>query len=739
MACNPSTPSLHDDAGAACLLTPQTLRAPLLPYDEQISAVKDLLEACRSEKGGQYWFLEGGSGRGKTRTGLLLVQELVRDLSLLKFGTHSYIYDFGDDSESEQDAFLRSLGGFRHEQAVVLIDNFQLVRADVLRDITRRLIHEPSSLSERLLLFLTRPPDAWNLSPGTEVRLVSEAKAAGRHLSLSGPPADTLASSLSELDEAGSQLVRELQDDYVASAPQLQLAQVIARHGATPPEVSTILGLLEGRAADVGAADLLRALAVVSALSMHSGAFSARAFRRATRTVGDADSVRSDAAQERQTRATMRRFRRIGLVARGPRRRTRYAFHEASAKLCIDRLSTQPAFQAPFVAVSRSRLGHSESAGDSLRAWLIAVEAGAQGEAAKNFDAAIAGGPYTRMLRCLQRAGARYSLSGPLRLQLAILLDRTGNFEASREEFSNDLLQTIDPSSELSLIFTVTRLEVSHDYSSSRGLELLCRNPDRVVAIVGEYWKSHFAAHKGHFASQRLLDLATESLEPIRTRERHWLDYSLGRMHFDSLRHFYLEGAAPVNALATPERRKLGEYLKTRLPSYDAFETLYTRAHLVGHVLLPQVAVFFEPVTPEQAALAKVEPRKVATVEGLVETMMQLEKLAEDQFSQYGDREALYLQADILYAEMIEYGADLDSFKVRLSTYERFIESTGFEDIASYPQLHYLRWHMLKYYQVLVRNRRARPQAGRRTSRGGAAAPGTDRRVGLERPKTSTA
>lgn len=710
MACQPKAPSSHRDPQVACLLTPEALRAPLLPYDQQRRVVKDLVEACRLEQMGQFWFLEGGSGRGKTRTSLLLVQELVRDLSLLRFGTHSYFYDFGDP-DSEQDAFLRSLGGSRHEQAVVVVDNFQQVRADVLRDLTRRLIYEPSSQSERLLLFLTRPPDAWNISPGAEVRLVSEAKAANRHLALSGPPSESLTRSLSELDQAGSQLVQELQDDHVASAPQLHLAQVIARHRSMPPEVSTILGLLEGDTADSTADGLAPVLALIAALAMHSGSFSARAFRRAARTTGDGGSRLSATVQIARTRAKMRRLRRIGLVTRSNRRGTRYAFHEASAKLCIDRLSTLPAFRAPFSAVGRSRLHDVESAGDPLRAWLIAVEVGAQEAAAANFDAAVAGGPYTRMLRCLRRASARYPLSGPLRLQLAILLDRTGDFSASRQEFSDELMQTLDPSSELSIIFVATRLEASHDHDSTAGLELLCNHPDRLVEIIGEYWKVHLAAHHGTFQSQKLLDLATEALDQLESRESHWLNYSLGRMHFDSLRHHYLEGGTPVDAVASPQRRALGRYLRTRLTTYDAFETLYTRAHLVGHVLLPQVALFFEPVTAEQAALADVEPRDVATIDDLVKTTQRLYRHAREQFSQYGDREALYLQADVLNAEMIDRECDLDTLTVGLHEYERFIADTGFPDIASYPHLFFLRWNILKYYRVIAESGSSAPRA----------------------------
>lgn len=708
MTCNRDIAGADSDARVACWLTPELLRAPLFSYEQQTSAVRTLTDACREERPGQYWFLQGRSGSGKTRTGLLLVQALVRDLKLLEFGNRSYLYDFGD-SESAQDALVKWLGTPRHEDAVVLVDNFQQVRADVLRQVTRRLVYRPAPLSERLILFLTRPPDSWKLSPGSEVRLVSEAKAASQHLELGGPPAESIARSLEEFDPTASQLVWDLQDDPVASAPQLHLAQVIARNRPTPPEVAAILRLLAGDIDDTMPLELVRALAVVTALSMHRGAFSSRDFRRAVRAASDDVSLWSAVTESIRMRVTLRRLRRIGLISKTHRHGTRYVFHEAIAKLCIDRLSMLPAFQIPFTVAGRSRLGDLRSTGDALTEWLAAVEIGAQDVAEANFDAAIANGPYTRMLRCLRRAGARYPLSPPLRLQLAILLDRTGEFAASREEFTDDLVQGLDPSSELAAVFTTTRLEASHDPASIAGLELLCDHPDRLVAIVGEYWKLHIAAHHGSFASEKLLELATEALGLLGSRESHWLNYSLGRMHFDSLRHHYLAGGMPVGAVAVPERRAVGAYLRPRLAPYEALDILYTKAHLVGHVLLPQLTIFYEPVTPEQAALAGVTPQDVDTVDHLIATTQRLYRRARDEFWQYGDREAAYLDADILNAEMIERGRDLEPFNSRLHQYERFIVGTGFKDLASYPHLYFLRWHMLRYYQVLVEASTADP------------------------------
>lgn len=699
MACSRDVPGEDHDTRIACWLTPEELRAPLFQYEQQAAAVRALTDACRRDEPGQYWFLEGRSGSGKTRTGLLFVQALVRDLNLLEFGNRSYLYDFGD-SESAQDALIGRLG--RHDHAVVLVDNFQYVRADVLRKLTSRLVRPPARPSEQFILFITRPPDAWNLRPGSEVRLVSEAKAAGHHLVLGGPPSESIVRSLDELDPTGSQLVRDLQDDPVASAPQLHLAQAIARSRAMSPEVSTILRLLTRGADESNSVDLVRALAVVTAMSMHRGMFSSRAFGRAVRVASDDASRRSALGRSVGSRLTLRRLRRVGLVSRAHRRGTRYVFHETIAKLCIDRLSTVPTFQAPFIVAGQARLGELISSGDSLRAWLAAVEVGAQDAAEATFDAAMANGPYTRMLRCLRRASARYPLSPALRLQLAILLDRTGDFAASRAEFTDELVRRLDPSSELGVVFAATRFEASHDPAALAGLDLLSDHPDRRVAIVGEYWRLHAAAHHGSFAPDKLLALATEAHGLLEVRTSHWLDYSLGRIHFDSLRRHYLAGGTPVEAVKAPERRAVGAYLRRRLAHYDALDLLYTRAHAVGQVLLPQLAIFFEPVTDEQAALAGIQPEDVASVAALVAAAQTLYARARDEFSKLGDREAAYVEADLLNTAMIDRACDLDSLTGRLHEYQRFIEGTGFRDLGSYPHLYFLRWHVLKRYRAMA-------------------------------------
>ena len=60
------------------------------------------------------------------------------------------------------------------------------------------------------------------------------------------------------------------------------------------------------------------------------------------------------------------------------------------------------------------------------------------------------------MVRCLKRARNRYDLLPEVRLQLAILLDRTGYFRESRAEFTDALLADLDESEELAVILAAS-------------------------------------------------------------------------------------------------------------------------------------------------------------------------------------------------------------------------------------------------------------------------------------------
>jgi hypothetical protein len=690
LSCDHDYSNQHRDS-LACHLTAEALRAPVFRYVAQQGAVAALAQACDSGQG-EFWFVEGTSGSGKTRAALMLVQTLLRDITLFELGNRCYMYDFADGG-TVQDDLLRWLGTPQNDRAVVLVDNFQLVRADILRVVTERLVERPGSTPEQLIVFLARPEDAWNLSPGSDVRILSEAKGRRRHLSLAGPRSEDILRRVSALDHVAAAQIRSLSDDQTASAAQLHFAQVIVRNGRVPPDLSGLLKVLAGGSSQ-GHEDLLRAVGAVSAMTVHRGAFRRRELWEAVWRGETGSRVRTSVTAFRD----LRRLHRVGLVTRISLGGTRFAFHEAIAELCIDQLISNPAFEPTFRRFALARLATLKEAREPLGAWLVGAETGEQDVLVDTFDAAMARGAYARMTRCLRRAEARYSLSEQSRLQLAILSDRVGDFAGSRALVNS----TQVGDSRLGALLTAQRIETNHDTDSIVSAAALRSSSEADIALVGEYWERHIAGHRGEFAPERLLALATVMRQTSGDRDDYWTVNAISRMHFDSLRHHYLTGGQPVHAITSPDRQLLSDLLGARLPTFEAMHTLYTKAHLVGHVLLPRLALFDEPVAADDAALADLTVADIESVVTLSEASYRLYRRARDEFWQYGDREASYLQADLLNAQMTMVDADLTTLAGDLQTYEKFIESTGFRDLRSYPQLYYARWHILRHFASLT-------------------------------------
>lgn len=640
--------------------------------------------------------VEGESGSGKTRAGLLLVQVLARDRGHYELGSRCFLYDLNRSRKTEDD-LVNHLGLRRHDDAVVLIDNFQEIGRASLGRLTQYLL-SGSDRSERLIVFLSRPSHSWRLGGGADVRLVSEAKTRGCFRVLDGPRRETVEQSLAAVDAGVSELLGDLASSTIASATQLHLAQAIARDHRVAPEIREVLELVAGQRADARAEELLPTLGAIgalAALAAHRGRFTRRELWRAAR-LASADHL----AAVRVVLA-FRRLRKLGFVSRAEHDDAQYLLHEGVAEFCIDRLWELPTFREAFTAVARARLATLATT-DLPSAWLLATECDAQLEMEATFDGAMARGSYHRMAHCLERAEQRYALNEHSRLQLAILMNHVGRFTGSRELSADARIGSLSATGGLALMLLTSRMEATHDAAAEAALDQLRRHTDPLVATIGDYWRIHMQAHRGHFASARLLKLAASTRSRLGDDADYWLVYSLARMHFDSLRHHYLEGGRPVSDDVAATRRATDRTLRGRLPTHEALGLLYGKAHLAGHVLLPRLAIFHEPVTREDAHAAEIDASGLNVTVELVRRSAERHYTAAQQlFSQAGDREALYLAADVLNLRMVAPDADDAQILRLLEDYENF-GARHFKLIASYPHYYWMKWHVLESFRCLA-------------------------------------
>src|SRR6202012_5190803 len=133
-------------------------------------------------------------------------------------------------------------------------------------------------------------------------------------------------------------------------------------------------------------------------------------------------------------------------------------------------------------------------------------------------------------------------------LQRAVLLDRVGDFPASRAGFADERVAALGPSENLAGTLAAARLEANHYSDYETGLDFLRSPPDRFARIVGEYWQTHIAMHRGFFDVSGLQRLAASALELLAKHHSYWQVYALARMHFDSIRAQYLAGDASAGS-----------------------------------------------------------------------------------------------------------------------------------------------------------------------------------------------
>ena len=271
------------------------------------------------------------------------------------------------------------------------------------------------------------------------------------------------------------------------------------------------------------------------------------------------------------------------------------------------------------------------------------------------------------MLHCLQRNWAQLSAYPSFAYQYALLLDRSGQFSKSRAVFSK--LPTAEAQNiALAERVQLSRVEAFHGDDSYETLALLEKSSSAANRIAAEYWRIHLDSHKGLFQPEQLLELAKRigiSFSASELRSSYFLLHTAERIYFDAHRHVYLAGREIISRLGELARLPIDAPLRERLPQYRGFDLLYRRAHFLVHEALPRLIFDAGFSDTAQSPVSFLPVVKSSNSSDVVEDALVLYRQARDEFETYGDREALYLQADILNLEMLAKDADLPSFEVK--------------------------------------------------------------------------
>lgn len=690
-----------------CWLIPEEYKQPLFRYDSQqhlIERIVRLLSEVEGD-GARFVYVEGESGRGKTRTIFLLMLALLKHQKLCELANRAFLYDMAAGRKT-QIALCRRLGSIEHEDALVFVDNVHRIEPEVLRDVTQKLLDTPGRGTERLVILLGQPGQAWRVRPTAEVRLISAAREQSVYLSLDGVPSRHLVEHLGGRP-GGDVWTRAFHPAarQTATIAELHFAQALARNDRKLAQVRELLDLIEVTPAaqpTQAREDLTRFVALVTAISLYRGSFTGRVFWRACWDTSRRSRRGGRLLDCLRMRLLLARMSRLGFTPRQTSPHAQFVFHEAMAEHCKDHLAENPAFWSWFVAAVNWRLATPQERHPMIH-WLLSCEVHDTDAMHDTFERALLSGTLSPMVRCLDRNHDRVGHSPLVGYQHALLLDQVGRFAESRAVYSRlnarNAVETV-----LANRVSLARVEVEHGpdaYDIVR--DIARRDNDAANTIAAEYWEIHLNAHRGIFRPEELIELAERfggSYSQEQFGRSYFLMHSAARVFFDAHRHVYLSGERVTERLARLEQLPLETVLSQHLPQYRALSILYREAHLLAHEMLSNLV--FLGARPRLDSLGgKAGDNTQLTPGVIIRQAHEAYVRARDEFAVYGDREYLYLQADILNMEMLSDGADLDSVRPKLIDYDAFIQKSDFADIMSYPCFYFFRWRMLNYFRWL--------------------------------------
>jgi len=698
LACS-RVPNGVERAGRTCRMISLDFRRYWLSHPSQSEAVSKIYRHIKAaaDTRGTYDAVVGESGYGKTRCVTLLLEAIVRDDTIHYLADRCFYYDFACDS-AIGDLYIRRLAGGTHAGALVIVDNFHLAGPDIVEETTKLLLEQPESAAEAHFVFLAQPAGAWRLRGQGEVRLFSEARRKGCLHEIGGlARSDLLRERLSEEARARLLSIASTARDSIASIAQVQSMQV--ERMVRPADRAFATAVADylfvsapgpHRSMPAHEAERLsKAMAIAVALAIQRGVFTDREFCRACLALTEATGFRRWSAMFGLWRL-LRRLAKIGVVPRTTLPGRFYLLHERLAEDFRDRLGASDAvFERTFCSTMTWRLDSVTPGTVPILQWIGGAELRDPLRVERSFEPALLAGGLEPMTRRLA-ANLPHMDSPRVRLQMGILLDKSGTFQAAREEFS--LVRVDQPADPLTDELDLAKLEAEHGQNRYEVVSRLRRSTSRKVRLSGMYWDIHMKAHAGTFDPDGLIRLAasiTEHFDADTIRKSYSLFSLASRTYFDACRHAYLRREDVARRILALEALPLAGILETCDPTHQAGRSLYQRAHALGVLAIPDRALFDRISGPEE--LFGLHPTDTS-LSALCEFALREYDLVRDEYSVYGDRNHDYLAAEILAVRLQHPVVDLEAIRPALADYEYFIRKSGFVDLLSYPEVYKFRF-----------------------------------------------
>lgn len=677
--------------GLQCLAVTSDFRKIQINHPTQKRLVETLFANIRDEQyiNGTFDVVLAPSGFGKTRTATLLAEALVRSEDLCTLANNLYYYDFARGFVV-QNKFVRSFGGLSHSGALVIVDNFHLAEPWAIGDITKRLLDVVNTATERHLVIMAQPLENWKLRAGSEVRLLSFAREKQRlHIIDALSKADIAKAQLSKDVLQRVRQFAQYSSSGVASIAEIQSVQVdelSSRHQKRlASKVSDYLFAVNRNDLEPPSQRLVIVAATATALAIFKGGFSMGDFRKAFVKANSRSGLR--ALWDRiQAPRELRLLSKAGIMPKSSLQGGRFTLHERLAEHLRDTLGQSDSlFEEAFQRALRWRIDESEEAQDPTLKWFAGVELCDNNVIAEHFGSAMADGNLRAMAQRLRRVVP--TLDNDLsKFQLGIILDKSGNFSEARG-YLGEVASELDNEG-FAAQSTLALLEAEHSPDRQAIVEFLGKSDDPRVELSATYWDIHMQAHLGEFAPERFQDLANRLAKTFSTQEiksDFFLSTLASRVYFDAHRHTFLRRENVVQGILDIEKSALQDVIEGNDPCFKANTILYERAHVLAFVVLPELAIFQNRLSPDQSlGLADVS-------EEISDLTLRIESeyhKAQDEFSVFGNREQFYLAADILNARIQNPDTKISDLRLALAEYQKFITDADFADLLSYPQIY---------------------------------------------------
>ncbi len=691
-----------------CWMVPAFYQHPIIEHKEQTHAVNSIIALLESGEGPGYAVISGHSGSGKTLSIARIINQIIV-AEKVKTPRMFLYYDF--QNIQDQDDFIRETGSVLRSNSIVFIDNTHMATPEIVIQLTTYI--SKKTYYEIFFVILCQPMESWRVNPDLRIELLNMAESNHRFFSLSGIKNKSVERFLEATGFKINPAIQMMSDlSYTASVSQVALAGSLCMYQEkqNDPRLDLINFLSNpSNNGDKKSKDFLLKISVVVSIAIHRGSFQVLDFVKIISEINKNSSAIRRLYILFSSIRWIHLMEKTGIFQKSKTSPTQYILHEKIAEEWKDYFfsfdsDSSKYFKEVFFKSVELQLSTRHLSKDIC--WLLAIESGKIDLAEQSFYPALYLSNFNRMLNCLDRNKKAKIANEMMTFQYSVLLDRVGRFTEARNTIES-VEKEKDPDDPCFIRLALLKIESEHGDDSLQLISSLDKSETDSIRFAANYWRVHINAHKGIFSYETLKSLLLNIQSwsgNSTTLPDYQTAYIYSRVLFDGCRHAYLQGQNVTSKIQLLFAQPIVSTIQKLDPQFSAYKSLYTRSHWLGHECLYRCAFLGERME-EMVYPFSISPVEVTemSIEELAFFVRDQYKFVQSEFKAIGGREALYLSADILNADLICGDISDNEIERRLREYDKFIKNSGFTEIYSFPHFYKLKWHIIQFCNETIK------------------------------------